>query len=654
MSGVSPDEPRSPGSEFRPELEGLRAVAVGLVLLYHASVPKFEGGYVGVDVFFVLSGFLITTLLLGEFGLTNGIDLVRFWLRRARRLLPALFVLIGVGAIYASTTSPFDKGPLRWDLLSSIFYVANWRFIASGQSYFAEYAAASPVRHLWSLAIEEQFYVIWPIVVLVALGLMRRVRSRAAGRVAFWMLLVTGAASAVLMALSWDESDPSLAYFSTLTRAHELLIGAAGAAILLYCPVWRDRLRRRAGIVAGVGLAFVMGAGIAMSDTDRFYYVGGSVLFSLASIALVTALVAGHASKGIAIRALQIRPLVWLGAVSYGVYLWHWPITIALTPESTGLDGPTLLLGRLCATLIIAAASFYIVEQPIRRGHLGRVRLEPRIAFSGAAAIAVVLAGLTVLSTRGAQPLPAYVSNNLEILTSTVPSARGSVALVGDSLAMSLYPGLVHEAGSRGWNVASATFPGCSIGDTLRADSRGKLFWNTKSCASSTVAKQSELVAAYHPSIVFWHSGRDRYDIRVGDRLLVAGSDEWRIAVYADWDRTLDRLTASGAMVALILPLFAEGAIPSGCRSLASAADRACRSPYLSNASLGALYADWAARHPDRITVVDLTSELCSGGTCAATLDHVRLRSDKLHFTTEGSLVVARLLLAAVPADLRP
>ncbi len=640
--------------EHVPALDGVRGIAVALVLAYHFEVPGLGGGFLGVDLFFVLSGFLITSLLLREFASTGRIDLVRFWLRRARRLLPAVFLFIGIAALFAATASPFDKASLRGDLLSSIFYVTNWRFITVGQSYFAEYATPSPVRHLWSLAIEEQFYILWPILVLGALAVIMRSRRRLAARFVAAILVAAAAASAVLLAISWNETDPSLAYYSTLTRAHELLLGALGAALLFYRPGVREAIRRRAGLVTAIGLGGILAAGLLMSDTDAFYYMGGSVLFSLVAVVLVLAVMTANGSRSIATRALEVRPLVWLGAVSYGVYLWHWPMAVLVTPESTGLDGLPLLAIRIGATLLIAAASFYIVERPIRRGRIRHIRLEPRIAFSGAAVIAVGLAGLTVAGTRGAQPLPSFLSDNMDIIGSTIPGAHGTVALIGDSVAMSLYPGLVHEAGAAGLNVVSATFPGCSSGDTLRADDTGKLFHSARTCARNAVEKQSELIATDDPSVVFWLSSRDRYSIKVDGVLLPSGSQEWRKAVYADWDRTLARLTRSGAPVALILPLYGETGIPSKCAGLEYLAEAKCITPWVLNGPLRALYADWAKGHPDKVVVIDIVDELCPTVPCPADIDGIHLRMDGVHLTTEGSILVARMVLARLPAELRP
>ncbi len=327
-------------------LDGARGIAVGLVLAYHFGVPGFPGGFLGVDLFFVLSGFLITTLLVTEARATGRIDFVQFWYRRARRLLPALFLLLGVIAIWALSIDPVEKGILRWDLLASIGYVVNWRFIFTGQSYFADFVGASPVRPLWSLAIEEQFYLAWPIIVAVATIIVARWRGLGS-RAVLAVLVISLVGSIVLMAVTFDAADPSTAYYSTFARAHELLIGAIAALVAASDHPIRWFVARHAAVLAVVGLAAVIGCALLVGDTASIYYLGGSAVFSVAAAILVMSLVVGSETRGPVHRVLGFGPLVWLGAISYGVYLWHWPLVVWLTPQTIGLDGLALLLLRL-------------------------------------------------------------------------------------------------------------------------------------------------------------------------------------------------------------------------------------------------------------------------------------------------------------------
>lgn len=637
-----------------PALDGVRGVAVALVVLYHLGLPA-PGGFLGVDLFFVLSGFLITTLLLREWASDGRIDLIRFWLRRARRLLPALFVLLIVAAVVASKASPFDKSSLRWDLLSSLGYVANWRFILAGQSYFQEFTAPSPVRALWSLAIEEQFYIVWPLIAFGSMAFLRRATGRR--RLIVPVVFVAAAAASVAsLALRYDQFDPSAAYYATDARVHELLVGAGAAVLFAMAPRVVAFVERHAGWIAAISLALIILAGAAFSDSSSLYYFGGSLLFSLCCAALVLAVVAGADSRGPAIRLLRLRPVVWLGAVSYGVYLWHWPLIVWLTPAVTHLDGPALLALRVSATLVVVTLSYYIVERPIRRGTIRGVRLGAKVVFAATLVCAVVIASTVVISTRGSRPLPPYLSANVTLVRNVVPQAHGTIGMVGDSVAMSLYPGFAYVAAERGISVSAATFPGCSLGQAIRVDEQGKPFWNAKSCPKTAVKEQNAMIAEDNPSIVFWLSARDRYDILQNGRVLTGGSHEWEVASFADWDRALSRLTARGAHIVLIMPLAGTGGNPAECTTVADLSRTKCTRPLLKNGGLRLEYRRWAAQHPDQVTVLEPDDVLCPGNAnCPATLDGVKLRvADGVHYTPTGAIVAARRLFPLVPVGLWP
>ena len=627
---------------------------MALVLAYHFEIPGIRGGFLGVDLFFVLSGFLITTLLVTEASATGRIDLVQFWYRRARRLLPALFLLLGVLAIWSSTVSPVEKGTLRWDLLASLGYVLNWWFIATGQSYFADFVGASPVRHLWSLAIEEQFYLAWPIAVAIATVAVAR-WSRSGRRAVLGVLLAALVGSVALMAATFDPGEPSVAYYSTFARAHELLIGAVAALIGASGHVLRAVIARHASLLAVAGLAAALAAALLIDDTASIYYLGGSVLFSIASAVLIAALVIGKDSDGPVHRALRVAPLVWLGALSYGVYLWHWPLVVWLTPASTGLDGAPLALLRLAATLAIASASFYLVERPIRQGRLGPIRLRPSVAFAAAGVAILVLSGGTVLATRGWQPVPQELREDVALQVAPRPSATGSapsvppqvatVGIIGDSIARSLYPGFAAVGAERGMTVVSAALAGCAVGDTLRIED-GKVNARGRRCVKDAPTLQQRLVEEHDPDVIFWYSGRDRYDIRAGDVAIAAGSPEWLEMVFADWDRTLARLRAGGAEVRLVLPFFNEGSDPERCVDADALGRDDCTKP-LQNGALRNVYRAWASRHPGDVSVVDVALRLCPSDPCPATLDGVDLRreTDIIHFSLEGASMVAGWML---------
>jgi len=638
---------------YVPALDGARGIAIALVLAYHLDVPGVRGGFLGVDLFFVLSGFLITTLLLDEHRANGRIDFVQFWYRRARRLLPALFLLIGVVVVAAGSATPLEKGPLRWDLLASLGYAANWRFIIAGQSYFDEFVTVSPVRHLWSLSIEEQFYAVWPLIIAGALAWIAA-RSSKRWPTAAAVLAGVAIGSAVVMAATYREADPSLAYYSTFARAHELLVGALAAIALARIPALRLRIGAHAGAIAAGGLVAVLAAAVVTSDTEALYYHGGSLLFSIFAAALIVALVAGDQSTSVVHRAMRIRPLIWLGAISYGVYLWHWPITVWLQPRP-GLEGVGLFAARLGLTLLIASASFILVERPIRRGVVGRIRLRPAIALIGAVVGFAVLSSGTVLATRGWEPPPAFLSEDPVLQVHRVEHSTATVGIIGDSVALSLYPGMWREGETRGITTVSAAVAGCGVGDALRTEDDGTLQWKTERCAETIPALQSELIREYDPDVVFWHSQRDRQDIRLGDQNLEAPSDGWREVLFADWDRTLERLRAGGAVVVVIPPLHAQGTDPTECAGPVGLRTPECVDPVMSNGALRSIYFEWAALHrEDDFVLMDEADRLCPAAPCPPTLEGVNLRRDLIHLSTGGARLLSQWLLDGLPTGTLP
>ena len=289
---------------YRPALDGIELCAVLAVIAYHFGYRWAPGGFIGVDVFFVLSGYLITSLLLAEHSRTGRIDLPQFWLRRARRLLPALFVMLAVVALWISlNTAPFEMSMRREDLLWTLFYGSNWHFILSGQDYFAQFSSASPLRHTWSLAIEEQFYLLWPIIVGAVLWLGRKRPAVLAGT------CVVGIAISVLaMAALYDPNDPSRAYYGTDARMHQLLVGALLAILMRQGLSARFQpAARLVGPLAAVALGLSFGL---VQDQASLYYQGLSLVLALTAGALVWAVEADPRQP--VARVLSLRPVAWI------------------------------------------------------------------------------------------------------------------------------------------------------------------------------------------------------------------------------------------------------------------------------------------------------------------------------------------------------
>ena len=365
---------------YLPGLDGVRALAVMAVILYHAGVSWLPGGFLGVEVFFVISGYLITLLLLAEHERTGRISVSAFYGRRARRLLPALMVLLAAVATLYSVV-PYLRSSLareRAGLFWGFFYGSNWYQIHVGQSYFDSTARPPLLRHLWSLAVEEQFYIVWPLIMVVVMKVFRR-RLPQIG-MAF---LVLALSSAVLMAVLYDSSNPNRVYLGTDTRAAGLLLGAAMAMFWRPYALARGRLGQRGRIVsiAGiVGSLILFFTNITFHDvvyTDAqvkgydILFVGGFLLVGLATLMVIAS--ATHMKSFYGQKILGFKPLAWLGTRSYGLYLWHWPIFQLTRPgavdEGGDIDWPfsVLMIFRLGLTFALTEASYRLIETPIRR-----------------------------------------------------------------------------------------------------------------------------------------------------------------------------------------------------------------------------------------------------------------------------------------------
>ncbi|HUJ55226.1 MAG TPA: acyltransferase family protein [Gaiellaceae bacterium] len=392
MEGV---RERAPRLSYRPGLDGLRALAVTGVFLYHARLDWLPGGFLGVDLFFVLSGYLITSLLLVEWESRHVIDLRRFWLRRARRLFPAVVVVVLVSLILAAVFARDDLTRTRGDALSAIFYYTNWHEIIASHSYFAQVGRPSLLQNLWSLAVEEQFYVVWPLLLVAGLVLL--------GRRRFALVAAAGiAASAAEMWLLYNPEDPSRVYYGTDTRAQLLLMGILLALLWPYV----ERIGRWLPLLELAGVSALVATIVLFREMEDFnptLYRGGDLAAAFCFVVLIAAVAHQESRIG---RAIGWTPLRWIGARSYGMYLWHFPI-IELTRPGVDVSwtGPQLVVVQAALVVIAAELSYHFVEQPIRTGRLQRRLAErPRRRLYALAATAAVAAAL---GTLFATPAPA-------------------------------------------------------------------------------------------------------------------------------------------------------------------------------------------------------------------------------------------------------
>lgn len=642
-----------------PALDGVRGAAVAAVLVFHAD--HLSGGFLGVDLFFTLSGYLITALLIAEWRSSGTIALGRFWIRRARRLMPALLAVIAAVAVYAAVYStPAELGRIRDDGLAALFYVANWHEIAAGRGYWDAFASRSPFEHMWSLAIEEQFYVFWP---LLAFGLMKLGKGSTRWLGAF--CAIAGLASAVTMiVLHTPGGETSRVYFGSDTRAAAILIGA-GLAILLAerGHVSSARSRVLLELAGWASLLSLVAAWKFTSLASDRLYEGGFLAAGLGAAVVIAAIV--HPQRGGLSKLLAIQPLRWLGLGSYGLYLWHWPIFVWLSKSRTGLDGWTLTAVRLSVSAAVAYASYHLIEQPIRHGALTKWRgaLAVPVGFAGAAAalvlatVGAVPAPSTALIASGEEPpgiatgdttspTTAGTTTTLPAGSPTTTQAPGqgpiNLFITGDSVGYTVAKGLTEVAAGEQVTVTSEARFGCGIsrGDgpvRLRdqevddaADGAVCHQWPTRWADSLTAS------GATHAVLVL--GAWDVADRKLDDTWVApceAGFDTWW---RGEADEAIAVLGSTGAKVRVLnIPYLRSDVLGLTNDEQDERVD--CLNTILIEAAGAA-----------GVPVIDVAGLVCPDGSCPEKVDDVVLRPDGVHYDGEGGTTIARWLVAQLRA----
>ncbi|WP_248762427.1 acyltransferase family protein [Paenibacillus sp. ATY16] len=352
-------------NRYMPGLDGLRAIAVFAVIAYHFGWPAASGGLLGVGVFFVLSGYLITDLLLEERRCTGRFNLGRFWIRRALRLLPAMLFMLLAVTVYLALTDPGRLSGIHRELLSALTYTSNWYLIYRQVSYFDSFSPLSPIGHLWSLAVEEQFYLLWPLFIW---GMIRFIPFPTRGKLLAATLTVAAASLIAMAFLYIPGTDPSRVYYGTDTRAFGLLIGAA-FAIFIPSRSLVEPLRKGSvllDVIGAIGLCVSIWMIASIDKYDDSLYRGGMLVLSVASGLVIVASASPFSKIG---RLLAWKPLRWIGVRSYGIYLWHYPVQVLAGPKEPGAESnlPYQLV-QLVIILIISSLSYRYLENPIRNG----------------------------------------------------------------------------------------------------------------------------------------------------------------------------------------------------------------------------------------------------------------------------------------------
>ena len=602
-------------------LDGLRALAVIGVIIYHAEPSLLPGGFLGVDVFFVISGYLITALLLREHDSTHHIDMRRFWRRRARRLGPALLVMLSVVVVVGRLWLPSSQwGSLRGDELASLGYVMNWRLILTGDSYFSTFAV-SPLRHVWSLSVEEQFYLVWPIVAAIAMARSRRALA----------LVASAAFVASIAAMTLVGGGLSRVYYGTDTRLHVIMAGC----LLAILESKRPDLVRRLGastLVTLIGVAALGGAMVFIAEDNTGFFPAGLVIF-----AAVTMLVVAGCSTQVTLPLLSNRALVEIGRRSYGLYLWHWPVMVFLTDDRLGIGHVPATAIRVAVFSTLTWASYRFLERPVL------ARRAPLPRWWPLAPIGVIV--LVLASTAGATAnryqqqaggATGTVQANQGI---TAPTGAGgtpidSLLLIGDSVAASIQEELARELAGDGVSTASAVRYGCGIVEGMELTANGDLTPMAPGCPKHQ-ALQDQLVAQQAPDVILVIAQVDSYRRKLPDGTVIdfeESPDEY----LALLNKAVDRLTVGGATMVIALPANVA---------------------YFNADAANVRYEAWRGplRTPDaersEVVLLDLQSLICPESQCIREIDGTELRPDGMHYSDDSAtLIVPRIVKALFAA----
>jgi peptidoglycan/LPS O-acetylase OafA/YrhL len=637
-------------------LDGIRALAVTAVILSHAEPRWAEGGFFGVDVFFVLSGYLITTILLSEWRNTGAINLPAFWARRARRLLPALalvLIVVGIGAV--TVPSVVGSPGLVGDTLATVGYAANWHFMAAHANYFAASNNPSPLLHTWSLAIEEQFYLIWPLLLIAILTVRpgRRSRRREAddhNRRRLAMVAVITATGAILSATwmavltSVGSASINRVYYGSDTRAQGLLVGAAlAAACQWWGPIRTVRGRRTLMVTGLAGAAGATTLCRTLSEGSVLTFRGGFALLALSTAAVIASVtrIPSHPLT----RLLSFEPLPYLGRISYGMYLWYWPVLLVMTAGRTHVHGWALLLVRVSVIVALAAVSFHLVETPIRRGAFAGWRGWASLPATAAAIVILPVlvppAGASVAAMSASESPGLTPSSVAAAATVPVPPVR--ILLLGDSVAGSLGVGLSSVAGRFGAEIVNQGSPGCSLAEGNQV----RVLWYTdppgKPCQSDDpeglLQTYRSFVTRFDPDVVVYVARGDTLDTELGGKwqhLGQAALDNW---AESRFQAAASVLASGGAhVVFLTSPFYDSGEQGNGQPWPENAPGRVATDNRLLHQA--------AQADPALATVFDLGSLLSPTGQFATSINGVTVRcQDGVHMTIGGGQWVAARLL---------
>jgi len=675
MSGW-PEDPTNVDTDTKPfrhipALDGLRGLAVAAVVLYHFAPQLVPAGFIGVDVFLVLSGFLITSLALEEVDRTKSMSASGFFARRARRLLPAAVTTIIVVVVIARILDHESvDSSLRGHAVASLTYIANWWSIAQHNSYQAAFGAESPLNHFWSLAVEEQFYLIFPIALIGVIALLkRRIGLHRIAHVALVGATVGAIASCALMwILRTPGTDPSRVYLGTDTRSQALFVGIAIACIVRLWPVHSLQRVSRTILTATalLALATLVGIAVAADFRSNWLYTGGFLLVAVTTGIVVLAL---NGRDSFFSKALSLKWLRILGLVSYGLYLWHWPVKVFVTQERLHLsDDRTgrieLFVIRCALTAVATALSWYLIEQPFRRKKSASAeatstkRASGLFVALGALGATALIVGVVWLAAAPAAAPHADYSSTVPPSTSSGKGPELPISLLwfGDSVTWTMGGGAISFPWPTDYNSPFAPTDiiiwNKGIGECpllqKQTQSFGIMRDGGKACAGWE-AKWRKAAAAFPSDAMVWSGAlRDTYDVFVGGKWIAFGSAEW-VALY---DAELDKATAIATenRVPLIILSQADPKVFPGEKNEESlTADNIGKFTQLRQ-----IQRNYALAHSSSTISIDINDLMCSGGSCEETTPSGEIiRPDHLHFSAAGARYLAPRTATAIEDALK-
>ena len=681
-----PAKNTAPKTEFRTDIQGLRAVAVGLVLLYHANVSVFSGGFVGVDMFFVISGFLITGLMIREVQRSGRIDLADFYARRIRRILPAATVVLIVTLALTMLILP----PIRWqdtaiEAVAAAAYVANWVF-AAGTGYQSAGVAVSPLQHFWTLSVEEQFYIVWPLLMIAALFIAKK-RGALDSFESFRKIATVGILLVIVPSFAWSmyytATSPEPAYFVTTTRLWELAIGA----VLALTAHHVERIPAWIGVWLGwLGAATIIGVSITYTSSSPMFPGASALLPTLATAAMLVAGMSGRAQLGVG-RVLSVRPMKFIGDISYSLYLWHWPLIVfatfllggELTPvwgiiicllsivpswisyrfiEEPFRDWKTLKesswrairagVAMIAVTCIFAAGTFATAhavgtQQPVAKNPLGASILtedasnDDLESFSAeGSAVDMVEDGIAPGAMEARQDNAQFYGDKLCHLefndsepTDCVfgdPDGDREVVLVGDSHAANWAPPMIEIAEERGWALTIQTKSGCSF--ALIEQTRSG---NPYTECSEWTQKVFDEITEQQPDLVITSNAGRRGVIEEG---AVLPEGEKEMALKAALEETWSDITDAGIDVVVIADTPDMGKDVADCVSANPTKLTKCATPREKALDEIPRPELDAVEEVHGVALIDMSNWVCPDAeTCPAVVGNTLVWRDSHHLT---------------------